>query len=273
MKYILCLLFIISTVAHAEPRQLQLANADYSQLNLSDYLVSEKYDGVRGYWDGQQFFSRQGNPIFAPKWFTSGFPNTPLDGELWIGRGQFEQTSAIVRSKNNHKDWQQIRFMVFDAPAHPGTFIERYQFLQQLMHSHSNPYIFLVEQWPIQDHNQLQQQLSALVALGAEGLMLKRKLSHYHGKRTNDLIKVKLWQDTEAIVIAHIAGKGKYEGLMGALLVETANKTRFKIGSGFSLKQRQQPPAIGATITFKYNGFYNNGKPKFATFLRVRPDS
>jgi DNA ligase-1 len=61
-------------------------------------------------------------------------------------------------------------------------------------------------------------------------------------------------------------------GRLGSLLVELADGTRFKIGTGFSVAERETPPPIGAVVTFKYYGFYPSGIPKFPSFLRIRYD-
>jgi len=76
--------------------------------------------------------------------------------------------------------------------------------------------------------------------------------------------------DAEAVVINHISGKGKYKGMLGSMVVETADKKRFKIGSGFSDKERKNPPAVGSVITYKYFGLTSKGVPRFASFVRVR---
>ena len=96
---------------------LQLA-AEYQQQDTRDYRVSEKLDGVRAYWNGRELLSRGGHRFSAPDWFVAGFPDTPLDGELWLGRGRFEELSAAVRRYRPDEDeWRAIRFMVFDLPA------------------------------------------------------------------------------------------------------------------------------------------------------------
>ena len=58
--------------------------------------------------------------------------------------------------------------------------------------------------------------------------------------------------------------------MLGAILVEYKDGVRFKIGSGFTIQQRQNPPAIGTIITYKFYGKTKNNKPRFASFLRVR---
>jgi DNA ligase-1 len=77
----------------------------------------------------------------------------------------------------------------------------------------------------------------------------------------------------EAVVVAHLPGKGKYEGRLGALLVEEQDGTRFRIGSGFNYAERENPPAVGTVITYKNYGRYLSGLPKFPSFLRIRKDN
>ena len=76
---------------------LLLAQSWDNALDLTDWWMSEKLDGVRAYWDGKRFLSRQGNEYHAPEWFVAGLPATPLDGELWIDRKKFQRTVSIVR--------------------------------------------------------------------------------------------------------------------------------------------------------------------------------
>jgi DNA ligase-1 len=94
---------------------LLLAESWDNSLDLSDWWMSEKLDGVRAYWDGKQFLSRQGNLYHAPDWFIEGLPTEPLDGELWIGRKKFQRTVGIVRRQDKSDLWNEVRFLVFDV--------------------------------------------------------------------------------------------------------------------------------------------------------------
>jgi len=80
------------------PPQLMLATVYEADVDVSNYWVSEKLDGVRGHWDGETLYTREGNFIDPPTWFTAGWPDVPMDGELWIGRGSFDEVSGIVRA-------------------------------------------------------------------------------------------------------------------------------------------------------------------------------
>ena len=257
---------------------LMLANVYHPGVALADYWVSEKYDGVRGFWDGQKLVTRGGQTVNAPAWFTANWPKTPMDGELWAGRGQFQKAVSIVRQQTpDDAAWRGIRFMVFDLPAQPGTFTERLSALNSVVTKLAVPWVQAVPQTKVASHAALQTQLKQITQAGAEGLMLHRGSSLYKGVRNDDLLKVKTHDDAEAKVIAHIPGKGKYAGQLGALLVEMPAKDgqsakRFKLGTGLSDAQRQNPPAVGSQVTYRYRGLNDSGIPRFASFLRLRDD-
>ncbi len=274
MHHILFIFILIFTFsAQAEAPQIQLANLYREGIDVTQYLISEKLDGVRGRFDGEKLISRQGNIIKAPKWFTQDFPKTILDGELWIGRQKFEEVSQIISKENaTDADWQKVRFMVFDLPADAEVFEIRYQKLRELVEKSNSPYLQIIEQNEISDAKFLKKLLHEVVKNGGEGLMLHRKDSLYKAQRNDDLLKIKTYEDAEAMVVAQIAGSGKYQGKLGAILVETPQKIRFKIGSGFSDEQRENPPKIGAKITYKFYGKTKNGVPRFPIFLRERND-
>jgi DNA ligase-1 len=164
--------------------------------------------------------------------------------------------------------------MVFDLPPArlpPGArFGERLAALKALAVAADNPFLTVVEQQRVTGHGALMARLDAVVAAGGEGLMLRREAAPYRGGRSDDLLKVKRHLDAEARVIAHLPGQGKYQGMLGALLVEEANGTRFRIGTGFSDAERADPPPVGSVVTFRYRGRTKNGLPRFASFLRLR---
>ena len=249
---------------------LMLANVYHPGIALADYWVSEKLDGVRGYWDGKQLLTRGGQRINAPPWFTAGWPKVALDGELWAGRGQFNHAVSTVRRETPvDTAWRRMRFMVFDLPAHPGTFDQRLPVLQSTLPKLAVPWVQPVEQVKLGDDAALQGLLQRTVRQGGEGLMLHRGVSLYRAQRSDDLLKVKTHEDAEAKVIGHLPGKGKYQGMLGALLVETPDGLRFKLGSGFSDAQRRQPPALGSVVTYRFRGLNESGIPRFASFMRI----
>ena len=252
---------------------LMLAKVYHEGIDLSDYWVSEKYDGVRALWDGKQFISRGGNIYHAPIWFIKDFPKQRLDGELWIARQRFELLVSTVRDKTpDHQAWEKVKFMVFDAPDVDAIFDSRLMHLNDLVRRSGISWLQAVEQIKVKDHIELKQYLDEVTKLGAEGLMLHKGSSMYRAKRSDDLLKVKPYEDAEAVVVAHISGKGKYKNSLGALMVVLKDGITFKIGTGFSDAERNNPPKIGSVITYQFRGETKNGIPRFASFLRVRSD-
>jgi len=254
------------------PPPLMLANVYEKGTDVSHYFVSEKLDGVRAYWDGRQLLTRSGRQVTAPAWFLSALPDTPLDGELWAGRGGFDFVSGLVRrQKPVDEDWQKVTYMVFDLPQMMAPFTERLWVLQTLIAQQAKPQLKVLEQSRIGSEQELQQKLSSITGAGGEGLMLRHAESLYQAVRSDDLLKLKLTQDDEAVVVGYVPGEGKYHGAMGALLVRMSDGREFRIGTGFSDSERYAPPPLGSQITFSYNGMTSHGLPRFARFIRVRP--
>lgn len=253
---------------------VMLANVYRGEVPLADYWVSEKLDGVRGYWDGEKLLTRGGERIAAPDWFVAGWPKVPLDGELWVGRGQFSAAVSTVRQKApDDEAWRRLRFMLFDLPAHPGSFDERNAALQAVVAQIGQPWVRQVEQFKVATPAALHVLLTRMVRQGGEGLMLHRGSSLYRAERNDDLLKLKPYLDAEARVVAHLPGKGKHAGVLGALAVESPQGLRFRLGSGLSGANRRNPPPLGSWVTYRYTSLNEKtGIPRFARFMRVRGD-
>ena len=263
----------LASSLRTQPPALALAQVYEPEVDLADYLVSEKFDGVRAFWDGRRLITRGGLIINAPAGFTASFPQHPLDGELWMGRGTFARLSGTVRTLDPDLEaWQQVRYVVFDLPAAEGRFEDRLAALERLLGQTPSARLQLAHQHSIADHAALQAKLDQIVAAGGEGLMLHRRDARYQAGRSAHLLKVKPYLEGEAIVLEHLPGQGKYTGMLGSMLVEEPDGTQFKIGTGFSDAERANPPPIGSVVTFKYHGRTKYERPRFASFLRVAED-
>ena len=252
---------------------LLLANAYHAGIDLEHYWVSEKYDGIRGYWNGRELLSRAGNRINAPAWFVERFPPIPLDGELWMGAQRFEATAAIVRDHTpDDAGWRQIQFLVFDLPAQTQVFAERKTLLHALLTQLDIPWLRPVVHHRLGDERALRAMLQRVLAAGGEGLMLHRGDARYRAGRSDDLLKLKPGIDAEAVVVGYLPGKGKYAGMLGALILERPDGLRFNLGSGLSDAQRREPPPLGTCITYTFAGLTARGVPRFARLLRIRDD-
>jgi DNA ligase-1 len=257
--------------ASLAPPALMLSKNWHAGLDPLGYLVSEKLDGVRAFWDGHNLLFRSGRRIAAPVWFTKALPSTALDGELWMGRNSFERLSATVR-RNVPVDaeWHELRYMIFDLPGQPGRFDERAARMAAVLNTAAVPWLQAVAQLRVPDRETLQRQLLQLADDGGEGLVLHRADADWRPGRSDALRKLKLQPDEDARVVAYQPGQGRHAGRMGALMLEMTNGQRFALGTGFTDAPRTTPPRLGAWVTYRYRDRTPTGLPRFASFLRVR---
>ena len=228
--------------------------------------MSEKLDGIRAYWNGKQLLSRGGKIIHAPSWFLEGYPPFAIDGELWSKRSDFENISSIVRDRVPGKEWREIKHYIFEVPNAKGTLFERLERVKPYAYH----YIKILPQIIIENTEAMQEFLKDVESKGGEGVVVRDPNAPYINKRTSKALKVKTFLDTECEVVGHKKGKGKYSKVLGSLQCKLPNATLFSIGSGFSDAERNNPPEIGAIVTFKYKELTKYGKPRFPVFLRVR---
>lgn len=153
-------------------------------------------DGVRAYWNGKKLLSRQGNEYPAPMYFLEDLPNIPLDGELWMGRGKMDILTSTLKSKK--VDWNQIKYYVFDLPELNEPFEMRYETLQKIkLPTHA----MVVEFMKCQGLNHLNDHLDSILEKGGEGIMATEPQSFYQKGRTNSLLKIKRFDDSEVKVL------------------------------------------------------------------------
>lgn len=257
--------------AAASVPTLMLASVWRAGQDPSGFLVSEKLDGVRAFWDGQALRFRSGRAIAAPAWFTAVLPKTALDGELWLGRGRFDELSGIVRRVAPlDAHWHQVQYMIFDLPQATEPFSERVQRIQTVVAQAKQPWLRAVPHQRVADAHSLQTLLKTTVQAGGEGLVLHRANALWSPGRSDALLKLKPLPDEDARVVGHLPGKGRHAGRMGALLLEMPDGQRFALGTGFTDAQRIDPPELGSVVTYRYRDRTPKGLPRFASFLRVR---
>ena len=244
--------------------------SEYKGQNVGGWLASEKLDGVRAYWDGRNLLSRNGKILAAPGGWSAHFPPFALDGELYTSRGEFEKIQSIVMDKTpNVTAWSEVKFYVFDVPEAGGGLLERLSELEK-----------------VKDNAEFEAFAKHIIAEGGEGAVAREPNVPYERKRSKNALKYKKFKDAECEVTAINAGAGKYAGLMGSVTCKAIRNeglnssfgekakdgVKFKVGSGFSDRDRANPPKIGSIITYKYQNLTAKGLPRFPVFLRVRED-
>lgn len=264
------LLLIFLGIACAEKPNLLLLKSYNNDINVTNWLISEKLDGVRAYWNGKELTSRSGKTFASPEWFTKDFPPFEIDGELWTKRGDFENIISIVNQQEAHEGWREIGYYIFEVPHQKGGLLKRLEILKAWLVKNPNDFIKIIPQKRCKSSQHLKQLLDEVEAKGAEGLVVRNPETPYMDSRSNSSLKVKKSSDDECVVIGYTKGNGKFEGLVGALLCEWKENKTLKIGSGLSVEDRKNPPKVGDEVTFKYNGLTKYGNPKYPVFLRVR---
>ena len=266
------LTLLAAVMATAAPPSLQKASRYTGEETVAGWVMSEKLDGIRGYWNGKQLLTRKGRTIHAPPWFVAKFPPFALDGELWHKRDDFAFVQNTVLDDIPTENWRQITYNIFEVPESPGNFTARLESARDWFHGHPAPHVRIIEQIVCNGPDHLAAFLEQIESLGGEGVIVKDPDLEFHAGRSPYVLKVKNFDDMEGVVIAHRPGEGKFSGMMGSLTLQLDNGIVFNLGTGFTLAQRQHPPPVGAVVTFKYQGYTKNGIPRFASFLRVRRD-
>jgi len=239
------------------------------------WYMSEKFDGQRAIWDGAKFVTRgstSGDPRvypYVPKWFIALMPpGVALDGEFFISRGKFSETTSILKTKlkpeserkkkdNSQLDldkrWMSIKYQIFDTPSDE-PFEIRLKKLQLIVAERCKvwdlidlpPYLKkgkcplkITKQYLITSINQLYEYYDELVSNEAEGVMIRAPKIPYLPKRTKLMLKLKPEEEGECVIdggsSGHIPGKGQFEGMLGSfncILMEDGVVTdkRFNVG-------------------------------------------
>jgi DNA ligase-1 len=207
-----------------------------TNLDLTGCLISEKVDGVQATWDGESLCSRDGHRLAAPDWFLAALPEHPTRGELWAGRGRFEDVLSVVNSPTAGDRWRQIRFVDFDT----------------------------VPRWPAESPEHVESELQRIVDLGGEGLVLRTPGGTDY--------KYTPISDDDAEVVGHAEGTGRNKGRCGALLVRDRDGRKFRLGTGLDDASRRNPPRVGTIVKYTYQGRTKRGLPRFASYLGTRAE-
>jgi len=272
------------------------------------WLVSEKYDGYRARFvsqkDNLHFISRQQKLFVAPEWFKLAMPpGNDLDGELWVGRDNFQQMGCVRKKIPINEEWMNVKYIVYDVPDVNKPFCERLKILKDLVKKNKTRWeilrkkldspmntmdcpIVLARQVTVKSHDHLDGIYKKIINNGGEGIMIKDPGSLYEDKRSNYMLKYKPSFDEEAIIVDYKHGKGKYEGILGGFIckplinidtyhiVDKKEEHEFAI-SGMDDDVRNDyklSHPIGTVISYEHSGKTDSGKPRFARYVRKRED-
>ena len=263
------------------------------------WFVSTKLDGQRALWDGgvsrrylsvpwsrdtvppTGLWSRYGKVIHAPDWWVERLPKgICLDGELYLGPQSFQELRSIVSRKIPDSRWENVEYHVFDVPSPKSVWNDR-EYNGRIVQADCLKYYSLVERERtfgdtlqyykelITLESRILDPVTAFASLGdwEEGIMLRNPNSVWVPVRSRNSLKMKKERVAEGVVVGVTAGKGKYEGMVGALIVRWQGIT-FQL-SGMTDAERRKDDWIGSQVTFKYREVTNDGLPKEARFVAI----
>jgi len=149
---------------------------DWQGDNPTGWLMSEKLDGWRVIWTGSEFVTREGNVLDVPEWFKAGLPAVVLDGEIFAGRGEFNQIFGLMVA-----GWHGLTFHVFDAPEVVAPFRARLKFLADVsLPSHAA----VVPHIRCRDTQHMVELADAIVTDGGEGVVVRDPRAMYEQGRS-----------------------------------------------------------------------------------------
>jgi DNA ligase len=238
MRAVSLLLFLYLCL-HGEAPKLFSLKVYHDDLNVTGWVMSEKLDGVRAYWNGKQLISRSGKVFNPPQSFTQGFPSFALDGEIWSRRGEFEHIVSIVNSKGSNEGWAELSYNIFEVPHQKGGLLQRLNILEEYLHTDIADKLSILKQTKIKNAQQVKLFFDKVIAGGGEGIVLRDPDEPYYTGRTSSALKHKPFTDAECKITAVIEGKGKFSGQLGAVKCDYKGKI-IKIGSGFTSEQRKK---------------------------------
>jgi DNA ligase 1 len=246
------------------------------------WYLSEKIDGYRAIWNGEDFVSRNGNIFPAPPDFKKWLPkNEALDGELFMGRENFEKCGLFRKKEADCEAWKKanVTYQIFDSPTMSGMFEERTSKIEKLIKEQCKKYsgkcpLIMTKQIKVNDEEDVYKHFNKLVSKGAEGVMLRAPNSPYDKKRSNYLLKVKQLFDAECKIIGYKKGSGKYANMLGAFECELVKNKSIKFtisGMDDTIRSNyNKTHPLGTIVTFTYMGLTEKGVPRHPNYLRKR---
>ena len=286
---------------------VMLANKYFDKpevINGREFVITTKIDGSRiiAMKDNGQvsFWTRQGQKYEGLIDLEEALKNISednfvLDGEIVAmntdKEDTYKNTMKLSRTKEQAK--HGLKMLVFDYMPIANfklqccsmTYSARRSTLSAIFDlngQHLAPYFELLPMlYRGTDTNKIIELLNEQTAKGEEGIMINICDAPYDFKRSNNLLKVKKFQDTEVKIVGYEEGVNKLAGTLGAFICEYKDNI-VRVGSGLSDEDRayfwaNQDKYLNKYITVKYFEESYDSKTKlpslrFPIYMRVRED-
>jgi len=221
-----------------------------------DLWMSLKLDGLRTRFRNGKFLTRNGHEIHGLEHLTSEIPSDwELDGELKDPTIHFQETSGDIRSFSAAPNTE---LFVLDYPIIDTPFNFRYKKYNDMVDVLTHKQIHAVKHIPVKSKKHLNDTFEKALIAGYEGLVIKPRTHLYTPKRSWDWMKLKAEHSEDLPVVGFFEGEGKYEGMLGGVIVERKGGVNVRVGSGFSDAEREniwhdQDNFINQLVEVKYH--------------------
>jgi DNA ligase-1 len=214
------------------------------------YIVQPKSTGL---------WSRYANVIHAPDWWLDQLPNFPVDGELYLGRGTFQELRKIVsRLSPIDDDWKRVQYRILDCPTYDEIFLPgkinnpqykktigleerlegpimsphlyyefRYNQMQERVRQNELIIVHQQEKLPLANRlvsDIINDRLLTISSAGGEGLVVRNPVMGWNPIRSKHCLKMKKVKDAEGVVIGYVLGTKRLEGMLGSLRIRWNDK-------------------------------------------------
>ena len=223
-----------------------------------------------------------------PKIYTAirelNLQNMVLDGEIMSDDFQSMQRSAFAEKRATTVG--DVKYYVFDLLTAQEwsdrkcsrSFLPRYDNLCSLLKD-KHPDIIVVESIICRNMKEVTRAYERFLEEGYEGAIIRNNVP-YEWKRTDNLMKLKPNLDPlspktmDCIIVGTTEGRYKYEGKLGALVVQQENNKICEVGTGFTDAMREEDweSCVGDIVEIKYQELTPDGIMRFPSFLRFRDD-
>lgn len=266
-----------------EPLLLPMLAKDDLKKAIYPAFIQPKLDGVRclAFWDGDRvkLISRAGKEWTVPKHINEQVAKVlpkdgMFDGELYL-HGKSCQTITSYVKKWRDVETPTVEYHIYDMPIVSGEdskpFGLRTVILQSLLNQPDLdiPNLILVNTEKVDSLDAVRDYEGKVVEEGYEGAIVRNIDGLYlFGYRSNDLLKVKTFQDSEFEVTGCRDGIGKFEGCAVFICKNDKNDLTFECTLAVSMEERarlfqEQQKYIGKKLTVKFFDRTDDGLPRF----------
>lgn len=261
-----------------------------SVLEKQWWYASRKIDGVRCLMfvkDGEIHTSSRGGKNYDAstyhitcnpelKRFMLDNPTLILDGELYIHGYSLQTLSGLARLKKETDKCDELQYYIYDIVDTSKTFEERLEVLDHIKDKlqldfdpnktfeNGDLQIQMVPHIKVEGWVQIKKIHDSYVKEGFEGAVIRRPDKKYGvNKRTNDMVKVKEYQDGEFKIIGFSEGL-RPEDMVFVCVTEDGKEFEAKPVGPRELKHEyleRIDEIIGKMATVKYFSFSDGGTP------------